>query len=51
MRPGRPSKLRLKKSVKRKQYGAITKGAKSPKQIPATMARNQVRRTKTTKGK
>jgi len=50
MRVGKPKKLRLKKSYKRKMYGPIAKGAKSPKQIPATLGRRQVARTKTRRG-
>jgi len=36
--------MRLKKPYKRKLYGAITRGAKSPKQIPATLGRRRKRR-------
>lgn len=43
MKRGRPSKIRMKKQYKRKMYGAARKGAKSPKQIAATMGRRRRR--------
>jgi hypothetical protein len=44
MKTGRPRKLRLKKPFARKRYGRARRGAKSPKQMAATMGRRRVRR-------
>jgi hypothetical protein len=43
---GRPAKLRLKKKFVRKRYGAVKRGAKSPKQMSATMGRRRVRKAR-----
>lgn len=44
MRAGRPRKIRIKKSYKRKKYGLARRGAKNPKQIAAKTGRNFRRR-------
>jgi len=44
MKVGRPRKVRMKKTFRRKRYGALSRGARNPKQVAATMGRRRVRR-------